>query len=46
MRQKSALETMTDFLNTHHGDMERIIFNVFQDSDREIYQRLFGLNFD
>lgn len=35
-----ALETVSAFLETHDGCMERIIFNVFKDSDRMIYERL------
>lgn len=34
-----AWETVTDFLNIHGDAMERIIFNVFKDSDREIYEK-------
>lgn len=40
---KIALETVTVFLETHENDMERIIFNVFTDRDREIYEKLFRL---
>lgn len=39
-----ALETVTDFLRANHDLVERIIFNVFQDNDRKIYQNRFGLN--
>lgn len=38
-----ALNTVTDFLKMNDG-MERVIFNVFKDSDKEIYQKIFGLN--
>lgn len=38
-----AVETVIDFLKTN-DTMERIIFNVFQDNDREIYERILGLN--
>lgn len=38
-----ALETVVEFLKKNH-DMERIIFNVFQDKDREIYEKNLGLN--
>lgn len=36
-----AIETVIDFLNTKN-DMDRIIFNVFRDSDREIYEKFFS----
>lgn len=39
-----ALETVTEFLKTN-VNMERIIFNVFKDSDRESYEKKLGLNF-
>lgn len=35
-----AWETVTDFLETNGSLMERIIFNVFKDSDRIIYEKL------
>ena len=31
------MKTIVDFLKTN-DNMERIIFNVFKDSDREIYE--------
>lgn len=34
-----AVETVTDFLEKHDC-MERIVFNVFKDSDREIYEKI------
>ncbi|MCM1156616.1 MAG: protein-ADP-ribose hydrolase [Roseburia sp.] len=34
-----AIETVTDFLKTDGGCMERVVFNVFKDSDLEIYRR-------
>lgn len=37
---KIAWETVTDFLEIHGESMERVIFNVFKDSDREIYETL------
>lgn len=40
---KIALNTVTDFLKMNDG-MERVIFNVFKDSDKEIYQKIFGSN--
>ena len=36
-----AVEMVTDFLEKHDNDMERIIFNVFKDSDLEIYENVF-----
>lgn len=39
---KIALETVTDFLDTHSDSFERIIFNVFKDSYREIYCNIIG----
>lgn len=39
-----ALETVTDFLKNNDNDMERIIFNVFKDSDREIYGKKLGIH--
>lgn len=36
-----AVETVTEFLKDNYDCMERIIFNVFKDSDREIYQKIF-----
>ncbi|MDE6845629.1 MAG: protein-ADP-ribose hydrolase [Lachnospiraceae bacterium] len=35
-----AVKTVADFLEKHGGCMERIIFNVFKDSDLEIYEKL------
>lgn len=35
-----AVKAVTDFLETHAGAVERIIFNVFKDEDREIYEKL------
>lgn len=37
-----ACETVTDFLRTHDGCLERVIFNVFKDSDLRIYEKLLG----
>lgn len=36
-----AVKTVTDFLETNEDVMKRIIFNVFKDEDREIYERIF-----
>ena len=33
-----AVETVSDWLSEHDGSMERVIFNVFSDRDREIYE--------
>lgn len=38
-----AWETVSAFLKTHENTMERIIFNVFKDSDRKIYEKILGL---
>ncbi len=35
-----AWETVTDFLETHGNSMERVIFNVYKDLDKEIYERV------
>ena len=39
-----ALETVAAFLEAHDDCMERVIFNVFKDSDRMIYEKLLGLS--
>ena len=33
-----AVETVTDWLSAHDGSMDRVIFNVYSDRDREIYE--------
>lgn len=38
-----AWETVSAFLEAHENAMERIIFNVFKDSDRKIYEKILGL---
>lgn len=38
-----AVDTVTDYLNQTHSEME-VVFNVFQNKDFEIYQRLLGTN--
>lgn len=38
---KIALKTVLSFLETHGDFMERVIFNVFKDSDKKIYEKLF-----
>ncbi len=35
-----AVKTVTDWLRDHEGTMNRVIFNVFKDEDREIYEQL------
>ncbi|MGN0169475.1 MAG: protein-ADP-ribose hydrolase [Lachnospiraceae bacterium] len=40
---KIAWETTKKFLETH-GGIERVIFNVFQDEDRRIYEKILGLD--
>ena len=35
-----AVKTVTDWLSEHDGEMERVIFNVFKDEDREYYEEL------
>lgn len=40
---KIALKTVTTFLETHDNVIDRILFNVFQDRDREIYEKGLGL---
>ncbi len=36
-----AVKTVTDFLREHGDAVDRVIFNVFKDSDREIYEEIF-----
>ena len=35
-----AVETVTEWLERHEGVMDRVIFNVFKDEDRKLYERL------
>ena len=35
-----AVETVEDFLHSNDTSIERVIFNVFKDEDREIYEKL------
>ena len=35
-----AVQTVTEWLKDHPGWMERVIFNVFKDQDRRIYEEL------
>ena len=37
-----AVETVVDFLEKHDDRMDRVVFNVFKDSDREIYEKILG----
>ena len=37
-----AWKTVTAFLEKHGDCMERIIFNVFKDSDMELYKKILG----
>ena len=36
---KIAVQTVTDFLKDHSEEFDRVIFNVFKDPDRELYER-------
>lgn len=38
---KIALKMVLSFLEAHGDFMERVIFNVFKDSDKKIYEKLF-----
>lgn len=35
-----AVKTVTEWMSTHPGKMERVIFNVFKDEDKTIYEEL------
>ena len=35
-----AVRTVTDWLDNNPGGVNRVIFNVFMDEDREIYEQL------
>ena len=35
-----AVRTVKDWLDSHPGRVDRVIFNVFKDTDREIYEQL------
>jgi O-acetyl-ADP-ribose deacetylase (regulator of RNase III) len=35
-----AVETVQDWITIHPGKVERVIFNVFKEEDRKIYERL------
>ena len=32
------METVTEFLNEHTEEFDRVVFNVFKDVDRELYE--------
>lgn len=34
-----AVETVTDWLKEHPGTIERVVFNVFRDEDKEYYEQ-------
>lgn len=36
-----AVKTVEQWLEAHDGSMDRVIFNVFSDKDRMIYEQLF-----
>lgn len=38
-----AVEMVSNFLEKYSGSMERIIFNVFKDSDLELYKNVLGI---
>lgn len=38
-----AWKTVTAFLEKHGDSMERVIFNVYKDTDKEIYEKILGL---
>ena len=35
-----AVQTVTNWLTAHDGQMERVIFNVFKDEDKRLYEKL------
>lgn len=35
---KIAVGTVTEFLEDHEAEFDRVIFNVFKDLDRELYE--------
>ncbi|MDD3367956.1 MAG: protein-ADP-ribose hydrolase [Lachnospiraceae bacterium] len=37
---KIAVETVNSFLENHRKDFDRVIFNVFKDADRDLYEKL------
>ena len=37
-----AVRTVREWLGAHEGQMDRVIFNVFTERDRELYERILG----
>jgi O-acetyl-ADP-ribose deacetylase (regulator of RNase III) len=38
-----AVRTVNDYLTTHHdSSIKQLVFNVFKDVDKEIYQQILG----
>ena len=37
-----AARTVREWLGAHEGQMDRVIFNVFTERDRELYERILG----
>jgi len=37
-----AVETVIDWLSSHEGTIDRVIFNVFKEEDRRLYEELLG----
>ena len=35
-----AVNTVSNWMDEYPGPMERVIFNVFKDEDKDIYERL------
>ncbi len=35
-----AVSTVTDWIHDHPGKIERVVFDVFKDEDRSIYEEL------
>ena len=35
-----AVNTVSDWMDEHPGQMERVLFNVFKDEDKDIYERI------
>ena len=38
-----AVKTVTDFLSEYRDNFDRIIFNVFKDEDKKIYEKILGV---
>lgn len=41
---KIAVKTVTDFLKDHESAFDRVIFNVFKDMDRSLYEKAYIFN--